>query len=60
MTDREKELQNSLDGLDTSTPKPFWKLAEILELQVLEIDGLSKDKATDCLIPYMMNDAVEN
>lgn len=60
MTDREKELQNSLDGLDASTPKPFWKLAEILELQVLEIDGLSKDKATDCLIPYMMNDAVEN
>ena len=59
MTDREKELQNSLDGLEASMPKPFWKLAEILELQVLEISRLSKEEA-DCLIPYMMNDAVEN
>ena len=41
-------------------PKPFWKLAEILELQVLEIGRLSKEEAADCLIPYMMNDAVEN
>ena len=60
MTDREKELQNSLDGLEASMSKPFWKLAEILELQVLEISRLSKEEAADCLIPYMMNDAVEN
>ena len=60
MTDREKELQNSLDGLEASMPKPFWKLAEILELQVLEISRLSKEEAADCLIPYMMNDAIEN
>ena len=60
MTDREKELQNSLDGLEASMPKPFWKLAEILELQVLEISRLSKEEAADFLIPYMMNDAVEN
>ena len=38
MTDREKELQKYLDGLNHDYPAPFWKLAEILELQALEID----------------------
>lgn len=60
MTDREKELQNRLDGLEVSMPKQFWKLAEILELQVLEISYPTNESTTDCLIPYMMNDAVEN
>lgn len=58
MTDREKELQKYLDGLNHDYPAPFWKLAEILELQALEICHAREEK--DILIPYMMNDAVEN
>lgn len=58
MADREKELQKYLDGLDKNFPTPFWKLAEILELQALEICKAKNGK--DILIPYMMNDAVEN
>ena len=58
MTDRRKELQKYLDGLEDGFPAPFWKLAEILELQALEICHAREGK--DILIPYMMNDAVEN
>lgn len=58
MTDREKELQTYLNGMEESFPVPFWKLAEILELQALEICKAKNGK--DILIPYMMNDAVEN
>ena len=58
MTDRRKELQKYLDGLEDGFPAPFWKLAEILELQALKICHAREGK--DILIPYMMNDAVEN
>lgn len=58
MTDRQKELQQYLDGISDSMPKELWKLAEILELQALEICEAKNGK--DILIPYMMNDAVED
>ena len=58
MTNREKELRTYLDGIEENFPEPFWKLAEILELQALEICEARNGK--DILIPYMMNDAVEN
>lgn len=58
MTDREKELQQYLEGLHAFMPEPFWKLAEILELQALELCKAKNGK--DYLIPYMLNDAVED
>ena len=58
MTDKEKELQQYLEGLHAFMPEPFWKLAEILELQALEL--CKAKNGQDYLIPYMLNDAVED
>ena len=46
-----KELEQYLEGLDATFPEAFYRLAEVIKCQVLELCG-------DC-IPYMMNDALE-
>ncbi|MDD3747043.1 MAG: DUF3878 family protein [Anaerostipes sp.] len=50
-----EELGKYLIGLDSSMPKEFFMLAQILQHRIFEL-CLEGEKA---LIPYMMNDAVE-
>lgn len=58
---RYKELQSYLPGLNERMPKTFEKLAEIFKYQVFELyESESEEHQTDYLIPYMMNDAVED
>lgn len=54
-------MNNRLEGLAQGMPKEFEKLAEIFEHQVFELcTGIGKENQQDYLIPYMMNDAVED
>ena len=49
------KLQTYLNGLTPELPETFCRLAEIIQLQVFELDGQEEDYR----IPYMMNDALE-
>ncbi len=49
------KLQTYLQGLTPELLEPFCRLAEIIQLQVFELDGQEEDYR----IPYMMNDALE-
>ena len=49
------KLQTYLTGLTPQLPEVFCRLAEIIQLQVFELDGQEEDYR----IPYMMNDALE-
>ena len=49
------KLQTYLTGLTPELPEVFCRLAEIIKLQVFELDGQEEDYR----IPYMMNDALE-
>lgn len=60
MENKLKELQQYLPGLESGMPKEFEKLAEIFRYQVFELCREENKKQTDYLIPYMMNDAVED
>lgn len=58
------ELLAHLDGLREGMPLAFWRLAEIFQYQVFEIckEPSEKEEAgrQNYLIPYMMNDAIED
>ena len=57
MKEKWNELKEYLEGLGTQMPEPFFRLAEILQLQVFE---LYQDPADgQYRVPYMMNDALE-
>ncbi len=49
------ELAEYLEGLTPQLSETFCRLAEIIKLQVFELDWVG----TDLRIPYMMNDAIE-
>lgn len=59
-----EELSEYLDGLQEQMPLAFWKLAEIFKYQVFELCEEPEEKEEESgksyLIPYMMNDAIED
>lgn len=59
-----EELSEYLDGLQEHMPLAFWKLAEIFQYQVFELCEEPVEKKEESgkiyLIPYMMNDAIED
>ena len=59
-----EELLAHFDGLQEGMPLAFWRLAEIFQYQVFEIckEPSEKEEAgrQNYLIPYMMNDAIED
>lgn len=57
MFEKYTELKEYLEGLTEEMPEPFFHLAEILKYQALEIHA--DNNTGNCLIPYMMNDALE-
>lgn len=61
MTERLEELKQYLPGLEAGMPKEFEKLAEIFRHEVFELyESEGTENWKNYLIPYMMNDAVED